>query len=82
MVTPMLLNVNPQECNPANISCFGLNPGQSAGLGIGLFTAGLAGGILGTLLVLLLIKLCCSKSTTPNDSSVSYGKQKDEASVR
>ena len=82
MVTPLLLNVNPQECDPTDDPCFGLNTGQSAGLGIGLVIVGLACGILGTLLVLLVIKLCCSKSKTPKESSVSYEKQKDELSVK
>jgi hypothetical protein len=82
MVTPLLLNVNPQECDSVDNSCFGLNTGQSAGLGIGLAIVGLVCGILGTLLVLLVIKLCCSKSTTPKDSPVGYEKQADEVSVK
>ena len=82
MVTPLLLNVNPQECDSTDDSCFGLNSGQTAGLGIGLFIVGLACGILGILLVLLAIKLCCSKSMTPKDSPVNYEKQKDEVSVK
>ena len=82
MVTPLLLNVNPQECDPTDDSFFGLNTGQSVGLGIGLAIVGLVCGILGTLLVLLVIKLCCSRSTTPKDSHVSYEKQKDEVSVK
>lgn len=82
MVTPLLLNVDPQECDSTDDSCFGLNTGQTAGLGIGLLIIGLACGILGTLLVLLVIKLCCSKSTTPKDSSVTYEKQNDEVSMK
>jgi len=46
MVTPLLLNVNPQECDG---SCSGLNTGQAAGLGIGLLIVGLTVGILCTL---------------------------------
>ena len=81
-VTPLLLSVNPQQCDPTGVSCFGLNTGQSAGLGVGLLLVGLACGILGTLLVLLVIRLCCSKSTAPKDSAVSYEKQEDEVSVK
>ena len=68
MVTPLLLNVNPQVCN----TCSGLSNGQAAGLGIGLLIVGLAVGILCTLLVLLVIRLCRSKSTSPKDAPVSY----------
>ena len=82
-VTPLLLNVNLQECDRTDGSCFGLNDGQAAGLGIGLLIVGLVCGILGTLLVLLVVKLCCSKSTvTQKNSPVSYEKQEDEVSVK
>ena len=62
MVTPLLLNMNPQEFD--GVSYSGLNTGQAAGLGIGLLIVGLVCGILGTLLVLFLIRLCRSKSST------------------
>ena len=78
MVTPLLLNVNPQVCDD---SCSGLNTGQAAGLGIGLLIVGLVCGILGTLLVLLVVRLCRSKSTTPKDAPVNY-KQKDEVPMQ
>ena len=74
-VTPLLLSVNLQDCGG---SCFaGLSEGQGAGLGIGLLIVGLVCGILGTLLVLLVIRLCCSKSSTPRDAAISYKKQDD-----
>ena len=75
MVAPLLLSVNPQDCDG---SCFGLSEDQGAGLGLGLLIVGLACGILGTLLVLLIIRLCRSKSATPKDAPVSYKKQEDE----
>ena len=75
MVTPLLLNVNPQLCNG---SCSGLNNGQAAGLGIGLLIVGLVCGILGTLLVLLVIRLCCSKSSPGKNAPVNYEKQTNE----
>ena len=82
-VTPLLLNVNPQECDRTDGSCFGLNTAQSTGLGIGLLLVGLACGILGILLVLLVVKLCCfGKSTAPKEAPVSYEKQEDEVSVK
>ena len=81
VVTPLLLNVNPQECDRTDGSCFGLNTGQSAGLGIGLLLVGLACGILGTLLVLLVIRLCLSKSSTQKDAAVNYEKQEDEVAI-
>ena len=74
-VTPLLLSVNPQQCDGG--SCFGLNDGQAAGLGIGLLIVGLVCGILGTLLVLLVIRLCRSKSSTPKDAPISYKKEID-----
>ena len=75
-VTPLLLSVNPQDCDGG--SCFaGLNDGQAAGLGIGLLIVGLVCGILGTLLVLLVIRLCCSKSSSPKSAPISYKKQDD-----
>ena len=79
MVTPLLLNVNPQLCNG---SCSGLNNGQAAGLGIGLLIVGLVCGILGTLLVLLVIRLCCSKSSPRKDAPVNYEKQTNELDVK
>ena len=79
MVTPLLLNVNPQGCDGF---CSGLNNGQAAGLGIGLLIVGLVCGILGTLLVLLVIRLCRSKSTTLKDAPVSYEKQEDEVAMK
>ena len=78
MVTPLLLNVNPQVCDD---SCSGLNTGQAAGLGIGLLIVGLACGILSTLLVLLVIRLCCSKSSPRKDTPVNYEPQKDEVDI-
>ena len=78
MVTPLLLNVNPQMCDG---SCSGLNTGQAAGLGIGLLIVGLACGILGTLLVFLVITLCCSKSSPQKDAPVNYEPQKDEVDI-
>lgn len=81
MVTPLLIDLNPHKCDSANIPCFGLNAGQSTGLGVGLFVVGLACGILATLLVLLVVKLCCLK-TTPSKSSVTYEKQNNEVAVK
>ena len=79
MVTPLLLNVNPQLCDG---SCSGLNTGQAAGLGIGLLIVGLVCGILGTLLVLLVIRLCCSKSSPQKNFPVNYEKQTNELDVK
>ena len=79
MVTPQLLNVNPQVCDS---SCSGLNTGQAAGLGIGLLIVGLACGILSTLLVLLVIRLCCSKSSPQKNFPVNYEKQTNELDVK
>jgi len=76
MVIPQLLNVNPQVCDS---SCSGLNNGQAAGLGIGLLIVGLVCGILGTLLVLLVIRLF--KSSPQNNAPVSYETQKDEVEI-
>jgi len=78
MVTPLLLNVNPQVCDS---SCSGLNAGQAAGLGIGLLIVGLACGILGTLLVFFVITRCCSKSSPRKDTPVNYEPQKDEVDI-
>jgi len=78
MVTTQQPNVNPQVCD---CSCSGLNAGQAAGLGIGLLIVGLACGILGTLLVLLVIRLCCSKSSPRKDAPVNYEPQKDEVEI-
>ena len=79
MVTPLLLSVNPQDCDG---SCSGLSEGQGAGLGLGLLIVGLACGILITLLVLLVIRLCRSKFATPKDAPISYKKQEDEAAMQ
>jgi len=78
MITTQQPNVNPQVCD---CSCSGLNAGQAAGLGIGLLIVGLACGIFGTLLVLLVIRLCCSKSSPRKDAPVNYEPQKDEVEI-
>ena len=77
MVSPLLLHVDSRECD-SNQDCdiIGLRSGAAAGLGIGVLIVGLLFGIAGTLLVLLVIRLCRSKSS--NDGPVSYEKQKDE----
>ena len=76
--TPLLLNVNPQL---RNCSCSGLNDGQVAGLGMGMLIFGLMLGILSTLLVLLVVWICCFKSTTPKFTRLRYKAQEDDVSI-
>jgi len=78
MVTPLLLNVNPHVCD---CSCSGLNDGQAAGLRMGMLILGLMLGILGTLLVLLFVWICCLKSTTPKYARVRYEAQEDDVAM-
>ena len=78
MVTPLLLNVNPHACD---CSCSGLKDGQAAGLGMGMLILGLMLGILGTLLVLLIVWMCCFKSSTPKYARVRYEPQNDDVAM-
>ena len=75
MVSPLLLNVGSQECD-GECDGIGLRSGAAAGLGIGLLIVGLLCGIAGTVLVLLLVKLCRSKPS--KDAAVTYEKHQDE----